>query len=160
MAVAATAPVLPNEKTTLLQNRPILYNSVTECFHVLVSLLSLCVSDLSSWWSTTLVQECSYMSDFDFSPVVVFCLWSLVQIWTRFHVLLHNSFRIHMACCTCSFSLLARYGDFDPTAGRTLIYFRYFRPLLFLYDTVIGNVPCLGPAENDVGEFWSVSSFH
>jgi hypothetical protein len=43
------------------------------------------------------------------------------------------SFHIHMTCCICKYSFFvpARYGDCDPSACRTLNYFRYSRTFLF-----------------------------
>ena len=55
-----------------------------------------------------------------FSPVVVLCLWSLIHIWTKFHV--PSAFTWHAVHAVSVYlHVLAWYGHCDLNAGRMWI---------------------------------------
>ena len=94
-------------------------------------LFFLCIYALSPWYSTALVPECSYMLDFWLCSSCVLPMTAdsnLDQAPCSLCIILST----HMAYCKYSFFVPARYGDFDPSTGPTLNYFRYSRASLFL----------------------------
>jgi hypothetical protein len=90
------------------------------------------ISALSSCIRWLLFQECSSMPDFDF-----FSRCCVVPVIADSHLnQVSCSFRIHMACCTCSFCISARPCLIWPLWSECWSYVNYLwysRTLLLLY---------------------------